>query len=66
MSRRVVGALLIVFGLTLVAVGVYLKRAHGLVNLMIGLHTLATLLGLLPGVLLLCWRPNADDRDHAD
>lgn len=61
MSRRKLGALLIVLGLGLVALGVYLKRAHGLVSVMIALHTAATLVGLLPGLLLLTYTPAKKD-----
>ena len=61
MSRRKLGAALVVGGLACVALGIYLKRAHGLVSAMIALHTAATVGGLLPGLLLLTYTPARKD-----
>lgn len=56
MTRRRKGGLVcIVAGLVTVAVGVVLKRVWGYRVTMIILHTLATLLFLLPGLMMLCW-----------
>jgi hypothetical membrane protein len=65
-SRGPLGCGLIVAGLAVVALGVWLKRAHDLRTLMIVLHTLATLGLLIPGVMALAWRPNREDRPGPD
>ena len=65
MSRRAAGALLFAAGLAVVGLGVFVKRAYDLRNLMIALHTAATLLALIPGLLLMVSRPKRDAQRDA-
>ncbi|MCI0342376.1 MAG: hypothetical protein L0216_14745 [Planctomycetales bacterium] len=57
MTARRLGVGLVLLGLALVGVGIYLKRAHGMMQAMVVLHTLATLGGLIPGVMLIVKKP---------
>ena len=63
MSRPKLGIGLILAGLAVVAIGVVAKRAYGQRTLMIVLHTLASVVFLIPGIMVLVYRPNPGERE---
>ncbi len=57
MTARKAGVLLVLLGLGMVGLGIYFGRAHGMAQARLVLHALATVVGLIPGIMLIVKKP---------